>query len=90
MQLTTIDQFHFGQIIYHPLYGEGKVSSTAYGYIITKFKGYAKRKNSHGVISFLPNEEGKFEDLYDEPVYICTRVGAKQIGYVYKPINPEP
>ncbi|SDZ81895.1 hypothetical protein SAMN05192529_102120 [Arachidicoccus rhizosphaerae] len=91
MQLKSIDQCKVGMTVYSPIYGVGKIENVETDFIFVSFQESRYYNEKDYGLPFFNNNKSSLliQHLYMEPVFLCTRVGAKQIGYVYKPINPE-
>lgn len=97
MQLTTIEQCSVGQVLYHPIFGEGRVTGASKGKLYVWFDD--GNGNEFGRIFEEVNkrQRGSIYNLYTEPVYICEKAlvahrndfGDHEEKEIYLPINPD-
>lgn len=93
MQLTSIEQCREDQIVWHPVWGGGRIKQVNMYSISVEFI------DSGGWVLFYTKDwENDITHLHTERVYICSRTleGEKYINgttyadrIIYKPVNPE-
>jgi len=87
MQLTSINQCRVGQVLYHPIFGEGRVTGTWKGKLYVWFDDGNGNEFWRIFQEVDKRKRGSIYNLYTEPVYICRLVKNLVRNDSYEPVK---